>query len=260
MAKYRCKACGAPHKEEVHQCRQCGAQMDPPIVAFTTHGTDQSMSTERFGRRSMLPLMLVGLGVGLVIVIGAIALGFGQGTSQIDWVRRHLPFLGDTEDDWVTFTAPGEVFLVEMPSDPSEGEEVLTLTENGETSWWTAPIGDDFELSAGHSEGAELEEDDPLTTLDAGLAEVEASIDGTIIEESGAPFGWYGYPAVDAVIDGADLPKGPAYLSIRLVLVDGELVFAQTVSYQENPGEHGRLRDSLLVGEAVAEARADDAE
>lgn len=257
MAKHRCMACGAPHKEEVHQCRQCGAPMDPPIVALKSHGTDQSMSYNRFGKRSMLPLMLVGLGVGLVIVIGAIALGFGEGTSQIDWIRRNVPLLNSTEDEWVTFTAPGEVFMVDMPEDPTDGDG-YSLTESGESSWWTAPIGEDFELSVANTDGADLDEDDPLAALDAGLVAAESSISGTIIEESDAPFAWHGYAAMDAVIDGAELPKGPAYLNIRLVLVDGELVAAQTISYQENPDEHVRLRDSLLVGDAVAEARADD--
>lgn len=258
MAKNRCKACGAPHKGEVHQCRQCGAQMDPQIVALSAHGSDQSMSYDRFGKRSMAPLMLVGLGVGLAIVIGAIALGFGRGTSQIEWVRENLPFLGAPEDEWVTFTAPGDVFVVEMPSDPSEVEGTPQITDGGETSAWEASIGEDFELTAGSTDGAELESDDPLATLDAALSKVEESMDGTIIEESDAPFGVYGYPAIDAVIDGGELPEGPAYLSIRLVLVDGEVVFVQTLSYQENPEEHQRMRDSLLVGDAVAEARAEE--
>jgi hypothetical protein len=248
MAKILCPACGAAHKGQANVCRLCGARLDGdnPITLGKQRQADPGI--DPYSRRGMGPAILIGLGI--VAVVAALAVGTGavESTDQVNWLRDKLPFLKqETDDGWIEFADPDGVLVVETPGEPTLEEDPAAITPAGTVTSYVVLIGDDFDMTVGYTSGAGLDTaGNDREALEALAATFVADSGGREVSISD-PFTYNGRPAIDVTIDGITRPKGSSFINVRILLVDGEAVFAETIGYTNNSDEHQRLADSIIV-------------
>lgn len=256
MAKFRCPSCGAAHKEVGDHCRLCGTSFESGAGVAVAGSGPQAQESDRYRKRGLGHFVGVGLAVGVLVIAGGVALGV-TGFEGGDWVRENVPFLASTTDDgWEEYTEPAGVFRVEVPAEPEQTAEGFAVTSSGSVQRYVTDLGRDAELTIGYTEGAQLPEDEPAATLDVVTERFATGLGGVVLDETDV-FTYRGYPTVQVVLDAISLNRTPAFATIRLVLRDGELVFIQTLAYEENPASHRRLVDSLALDpEPTAEQAA----
>lgn len=250
MAKYRCPTCGAPHKELTDQCRQCGAMMDPSMKAMPTAvQADAELPADKYSPKGISHFILWGA-LGIIIVLGgAIALGVGSDDDGIQWVRDNVPGLGaDPDDGWVAWEDPDEVVATSTPGD---------LTADGEFpvsdfTAFTREVGDTQVVAVGYTtdgynDGAAEDEDSNIQLLDALAQEWVAAQGGELTTDNDVKGAEGARPYLDARFDGVSLPDGAAFGNVRLIRVGDEVVFVQTISYEESPDSQARMRGDLEI-------------
>jgi hypothetical protein len=155
MSTYRCPICGANHKDNVSQCRLCGADMTgrPLPVDNAVHAPPPVSA-----KGGVKGLVFIGLGLVLVLIVAAVALGFVRSQSVETAASK---IIGKHTDGWTTQTEPddksggstagasGGHFSVELPGDRTRETIDFTGTNDGKLVVWTAKIGDDYRLQAG---------------------------------------------------------------------------------------------------------------
>ena len=250
MAKYRCPTCGAPHKEMVEHCRQCGAGMDQEsrILASNTR-TDQTMAADRFRARGIGHFAIWGLVAIAIVLLGAVALGVGRDDENVRWIRDNVPFLEANPDDgWVTFADPDGVLVVDVPGEVVDDEGTFAVEG---TTTYSRVVGDQLVVTVGYTEGwgapTDFTTEENFRVLDAAAEEWAAAQGAEVISDNEI-IGHDGHPALDVRLDGLSLPDGAAFGSVRLIRVDDEIVFVQSVSYDTSPDAHGQMRSSLVLG------------
>jgi len=233
-------------------CRLCGAPMEEAVTNRNVV-IDESLSANRFRPKGIAHFIWIGLAVAVVIILGALALGATENPTLERWAQR-LPFVEDSVGDaWFAWADPDEVFILELPARAVEvgGPQAIDLGVN--TNTWQTSLGNTV-FTFGTTDGLDFEipDDtrDPASTVGLRLRE---GLDTIIVQQGGTllsvadPATSGGRVYIDAVIDNLRLPQGPAFGSIRLTMVDGEIVFIQTTDFQRNTDAHKRMRSSLVV-------------
>jgi hypothetical protein len=248
MASNRCPECGAAHQEPADLCRLCGAPLNTAVTVRTT--AISATDANRANKSSVTHFIWIGLAIVIVFTVGALALGFVENPTLERWVNK-LPFIDDNVDDaWFSWVDPDEVMIVEVPALPEAADTEQQVDLGGDTSLWTAQLGD-IEFLFGHTEGLDAD----IATDDIGAAtdELNAAVDalaeqqGGVVLTVGDPFTYGDHYGVDAVIDGLSLPEGPAFGSVRMIVADGELVVIETIDYEAETDYHQRISDSLVL-------------
>jgi hypothetical protein len=157
MSTYRCPICGANHKDNVSQCRLCGADMTGrPLPVETGMHAPPPVST----KGGVKGLVLIGLGLVLLLIVAAVGLGFVR-SQAVETAATKI--IGKHTDGWTIQTEPddkapggstaasGSVghFSVELPGDRTRETIDFSGPTDGKLVVWTAKIGDDTKLQAG---------------------------------------------------------------------------------------------------------------
>lgn len=254
MATYRCPECGASHKEHVPNCRLCGAPLDIPVTVRTVT-VDRQIAAERFERKGMGHFIVIGVIIVIAIGLAAFFIG-GIDNSPVRSAIYKLPFVDPpVEDTWFEWADPDEVMIVEVPAIMESEDDAIDL--GGPSSAWGTLVGTSTVL-VGHTDGLDFEvptnsagDDLTRSSTEAELraaAEAAADSQGGYVQRFGELFNvGDNHIASDVVIDGINLPEGPAFGSIRLVMANGEIVFTETIAYDRNNEVQRRLRDSLII-------------
>lgn len=157
MSTYRCPICGANHKDNVAQCRLCGADMTGRPLP-TGGGSTAPPPVSPKG--SVKGVVFIGLGAVIVLVLAAVGLGFVR-SQQVESVSQKV--LGQHTDGWTTQTEPDDKasggsaapsggaghFSVELPGDRTRETIDFTGPTDGKLVVWTAKIADDSVLQVG---------------------------------------------------------------------------------------------------------------
>jgi hypothetical protein len=252
MATFRCPECGASHKEQVRACRLCGAPMEEAVL-YRNVTVDDSMSADRFKSRGLWHFAAMGVLAAVVVVAGAFALGAADNPTLERWAQR-LPFVdGPVGDAWFAWADPDAVFIVDLPARPVSDDASPDLDLGAPTSTWQTSIGLS-QFTIGITDGLDYSVpegiNNPGPTIRVELQEaIERLADQQDVQvvDVGDAFSVNGRTAVDALLDGFRVSGGPAFGSVRAMMVDGEILFVQTVDVARNPEMHRRLRSSVVV-------------
>lgn len=255
MATYRCPECGASHKDLVSHCRLCGAPIENPITVRNAV-LDKSVAAERFAPKNVNHFIWIGLFIAALFVVGVFATGtVHNATLSRAWHK--IPFVPEAvEDVWVEWDDPSQRMIVELPATPETPDDDQVLDLGAETQTWTTTLGD-AEVFVGYTddlnfepttdeEGNSLEESETTAAFTAA-AEAMAEQQGGRLDAVGDIFRYDGSMAADLVIDGVSLQEGVAYGSVRMIMSDGEIYFAETIDYQPNSDTQKRIRSSIVV-------------
>src|SRR3954452_18125007 len=93
MSRYRCPRSGARHKHDADRCRVCGQSMTPGAVAVHTQDVAQPLRSAR----GIKGLVLIGLGLVIAVVAGALAFGVAQDNPAI---RKAKGLVTESADGW----------------------------------------------------------------------------------------------------------------------------------------------------------------
>jgi hypothetical protein len=238
----------------VPNCRLCGAPLDIAVTVRTVT-VDRNIAAERFKRKGMGHFIVIGLILVVGIALAAFFIG-GVDNSPVRSAIYKLPFIDPPVDDvWFAWADPDEVMIVEVPARMESEDDAIDLGTG--TSAWGTLVGTDT-IVVGHTDGLDFEvptdADGGDLTRSSTEAELRAAADAAAESQGGyvQSFGDLftvgdNHIASDVVIDGISFPEGPAFGSIRLVMVDGEIVFTETIAYERNNETQKRLRESLII-------------
>lgn len=153
MPTYRCPICGATHKKQVSQCRLCGADMTGrPIPAETVLSSAPPVTV----KGGIKGIVLIGLGIVLLLVVGAVLFGVVRSNETVNAVKNKVV---SHEDGWTVQPEPDPSlpsdtptsgsFTIELPGERTHETVDFVGTNDGTLIVWTAKIGKDTILQAG---------------------------------------------------------------------------------------------------------------
>jgi hypothetical protein len=237
MSKYRCPVCGATHKDQPTKCRLCGQDMSgaSTIPAYT--GGSRQADVKHGG---LLKLLVIGLGLVLVIGVLAVVLGLTGSNDVIDDARRQIPALSNTgEDGWVTLDDPSGGFVAQMPEGYEKRFIDFAPATSGRLDQWSSLIGTETDLTVTYGKVNTPEDVSAKTTLE-GLADTWAATMGGKVEAT-AESGYAGYPAIDLVVRGLTFDDQTATAHALLILRGDTLYVLQSESVYPDHPQYMRL-------------------
>jgi len=242
MAKYRCPQCGAGHADPPATCRLCGYVMDGTVGTVTPQKTASAMKQ----KKGIGGMVLVGLGV--VMVLGVLAVVFGFTTGDLSYGRLRnkvgeaVPALASNDDGWNTVTDTDGGFTIAMPGETTPISVVYPPVENGRMVGWSAHIGSDTLLSVQYGKIITVPGENAQATLNR-LG--DAWIYGTGKVDTRKETTFQGYPALDYKIGNVKVLGKDATQRTILFLKGDTLYVLQSQSiYADNPS-FSRFADSM---------------
>jgi hypothetical protein len=134
MSKYRCPICGAAHKEQVANCRLCGQSMAPNAIPAYEQDVKQEVHTDK----SIKGVALIGAGLVIAIVLGAVLFGVLRPTKQLEQVSDLAT--GNRHDGWATTSSDTGKFTVDMPGEVTKESVDLAITTTGKVTGVTTYV------------------------------------------------------------------------------------------------------------------------
>lgn len=269
MSKYRCPICGATHKQYQPNCRLCGQSLSPENIPTEM----PRAATPTSANSSIKGVFLIGLGVVLVLLVGAIAFGVVQSNRTIEtakevvlqqnvdgWSRLVCVVEGTATESPPTCTvAAGEGFSVELPGDRTKSNTPFASAEDAKMETWSATIGSDSLLevsfaaitdpatgaapTSGDKEAFDRIADAWLATKDLTRAVSSSGATDVRVQETtfkGHPALLLTTPSTEVKLNGDD-----AYLRTLLILRDDVLFVVQTTSIYESSEPFDRMVSTL---------------
>jgi hypothetical protein len=159
-----------------------------------------------------------------------------------------VPGLKETDPTtgWSDWQDPQNVIAAKLPTEPTKVTNPDAVTKTGTTVAWESNMNDRYIVEVGYTTGASLPSGKNEQTLQSIAKTMASNLGGEIISHNheGTP---NGYPGLDVTVKGADLPNGPAYVDIRIWLVDGEAVYVMTRSYEEHPDMQSQVLGTVTL-------------
>ncbi len=269
MSKYRCPICGATHKQYQPNCRLCGQSLSPENIP-----TDMPRAaTPASANSSIKGVFLIGLGVVLVLLVGALAFGIVQSNRTIETAKEVV--LQQNVDGWSPLVcvvegtatetpptctvAPGEGFKVELPGDRTKSNTPFGPAEGTKMETWSATIGSDTLLEVAFAPITDPATGAALTSGDKdafdriadawlagkGLSRAVSSTGSTDVRVQETSF--KGYPALLLTTPTTEVKYNnqDAYLRTLLILRDDVLFVVQTTSIYESSDPFDRMVSTL---------------
>jgi hypothetical protein len=142
MSSYRCPLCGANHKDAAERCRLCGQSLAPGAVDTAPRSAVKPVRA----KRGIKGVVLIGLGLVLALIIGALAFGLLRADRQ---VKMAQDLVTGTADGWSTQVESEGHFQVDMPGTRTRSTTTFAGTDDGNLTAWQSSVGDDTETLVG---------------------------------------------------------------------------------------------------------------
>jgi hypothetical protein len=253
MSKYRCPLCGAGHKDQAENCRLCGQSLTPGAVAAVPVGAQPLRTT-----RGNKGLVLIGLGLVIVVLGGAVALGVARESSL---VRKGEGLVVNEADGWTTQVDDQGRYTVELPGTRTREATAFVGTDDRKLSAWHAKLGSDTDVLVGWGKVSPTLTDGVLappaayrylrdTVLPRWMAGNGLTEGFVTIDETGAG----GRPAVAVHSTQArlKLEGQDAYVHVTFALNGTTLYVLQVLTIYKDAPQMARMVNSFMVTGTVA--------